>query len=111
MSPRKQPVDIRQTDDLGLSGSGRAMSIAAWTLSAFVIVAGIIALVATGKKIFILFIVLGILTPLNVLAYDNLILKPKIARLKAQRESEARAAAEQEAAEDDAPEQPKETDR
>ncbi|WP_106848137.1 hypothetical protein [Blastococcus sp. Marseille-P5729] len=82
---KKEPVDISQTDELGLTGSGRAVNIAAWVLSALVIIAGIVALVTTGKKIFILFIVIGVLTPLNVLMYDNLILKPKVARLKKER--------------------------
>ena len=90
---RKPKVDISQTDELGLTGGARRANLAAWVLSGFVIVAGIVALVATGQKIFILFIVLGIITPLNVLAYDNLILKPKVARLKAEREKEAEAAA------------------
>lgn len=98
----KRAVDITQTDELGLTGAGQKISLAAWVLSGLVIVAGIIALVATGQKIFILFIVLGIITPLNVLAYDNLILKPKVARLKAERaeqaDAESRAAAEQDPA-------------
>ncbi|WP_153505143.1 hypothetical protein [Cumulibacter manganitolerans] len=100
MSDRRQPVDIAETDQIGLSGSGRAVSIAAWALSAFVIAAGIVALVLTGKKVFIVFIVLGILTPLNVLMYDTFVLKPKIAKLKRER-------AEQRAADDAA----KETDQ
>lgn len=93
---KKEPrVDISQTDELGLTGSGRKVSVAAWALSAFVIVAGIVALVVTGKKLFILFIVLGILTPLNVLAYDNLVLKPKVARLKKERAAELAAEQQQ----------------
>lgn len=88
---KKEPVDITQTDELGLTGSARAVNIAAWTLSALVIVAGIVALVTTGKKIFILFIVIGVLTPLNVLMYDHLILKPKVARLKKERAAQAAA--------------------
>jgi hypothetical protein len=98
---RKPKVDIAQTDELGLTGSGQKLSLAAWSLSAFVIVVGIVALIVTGQKIFLLFIVLGIVTPLNVLAYDSLILKPKVARLKAERAKEAEAearAAEAEAA-------------
>ena len=85
MSEPKPTVDITETDELGLTRSGRAVSIAAWVLSALVIVVGIIMLVTTGRKLFILFIVLGILTPLNVLAYDNFVLKPKIAKLKRER--------------------------
>jgi hypothetical protein len=93
VSARKQPVDIGQTDELGLSGSARAMSIAAWVISGLVIAAGIVALVVTGKKLFILFIVLGILTPLNVLMYDSLVLKPKVARLKKERAEQSAAEA------------------
>lgn len=96
----KPAIDITRTDELGLTDKGQKVSIAAWVLSGLVIVAGIIALVATGQRIFILFIVLGILTPLNVLAYDNLILKPKVARLKKERAAEA--AEQQRAAEADA---------
>ena len=100
MSERRASIDITETDELGLSGSSRVISIAAWSLSAFVIIAGVLALVLTGKKIFILFIVLGIITPLNVLMYDQFVLKPKIAKLKRER-------AEQKAADD----AEKETDR
>ncbi|MFV0532334.1 MAG: hypothetical protein ACK5MR_01610 [Cumulibacter sp.] len=88
-------VDITQTDELGLTASSKKANIAAWSLSAFVIIVGVVALIATGQKIFILFIVLGVITPLNVVAYDNFVLKPKIAKLKADRakelEAEARA--------------------
>lgn len=99
---RTSKVDLAQTDELGLTKAGQKASLAAWLLSGFVILAGIVALVATGQKIFILFIVLGIVTPLNVLAYDSLILRPKIARLKAQRAKEAEAEARAEEAEADA---------
>lgn len=109
---RAPKVDIAQTDELGLTGTGQKMSLAAWVLSAFVIVAGIVALVVTGERIFILFIVLGIVTPLNVLAYDNLILKPKVARLKAERAKAAEAAARAAAdPEQDAADGEKETER
>ena len=34
MNERREPVDIVQTDEIGLSGASRAVSIAAWALSA-----------------------------------------------------------------------------
>ena len=89
MSKHKPEIALSEMDELGMTKQVKKVSIAAWALSAFVIIAGIAALVLTGKKLFILFIILGILTPLNVLAYDNLVLKPKVARLKAEREAAA----------------------
>lgn len=108
---RKPKLDISQMDELGLTGAGQKASLAAWVLSGFVIIAGIIALVATGQKIFILFIVLGIITPLNVLAYDNFILKPKVARLKAERAKEAETEARKAAAAQEEPAAEKEADQ
>jgi len=76
------------------SGRAKAINIAAWVLAIFVIVVGVVMLVTTGAKVFVLFIVLGVLTVVNVILYDRAVLKPKLAKLRAERDAEAATSAE-----------------
>jgi len=74
-------------NELELSGRVKKINIAAWTLAFFVIVVGVIMLVTTGAKVFVLFIILGVLTVVNVIFYDRAVLKPKLAKIRADREA------------------------
>ncbi|PRZ43455.1 hypothetical protein CLV47_102141 [Antricoccus suffuscus] len=74
-------------NELELSGRNKKINIAAWSLAIFVIVVGVIMMVTTGEKIFLLFIILGLLTVVNVIFYDRVVLKPKLAKLRADREA------------------------
>lgn len=77
--------------DLKLSGRTRTLNIAAWCLAAFVVIVGVVMLVVTGKRIFLLFVILGVLTGVNVVLYDKFVLKPQLAinnsRAEADRDS------------------------
>lgn len=74
-----------EQDDLGLTAAGRKVNILAWGLSGFVIVLSLVMLISTGNKIFILFLILGALVPLNIVLYDRFVLKPKVAQQRAAR--------------------------
>ena len=81
-------------NELELSGRNKKINIAAWSLAIFVIVVGVVMMITTGERIFLLFIILGILTVVNVIFYDRLVLKPKLAKLRADREATEASAAQ-----------------
>ena len=72
-------------NELQLTGRIKKINIAAWSLAIFVILVGVVMLITTGEKIFLLFVILGALTIVNVIAYDRLVLKPKLAAVRAER--------------------------
>ncbi|GAB3298302.1 hypothetical protein EK0264_16795 [Epidermidibacterium keratini] len=74
------PAGTPEQNDLGLTDAGRKVNILAWGLSGFVIVLSLVMLISTGNKIFILFLILGALVPLNIVMYDKFVLKPKVAQ-------------------------------
>lgn len=74
-------------NELELSGRIKKINIAAWSLAIFVIVLGVVMMITTGERIFLLFIILGLLTVVNVIFYDRVVLKPKLAKLRADRDA------------------------
>lgn len=73
-------------------GRIKKLNVAAWLLSFVVIVVGVVMYLYTDRPFFLVFVGLGVLTVINVVVYDNLILKPQLraeAAKKAAEEAES----------------------
>lgn len=68
--------------ELKLTGRTKTLNILAWCLAAFVVIVGVVMLIVTGKRIFLLFVILGVLTGVNVVLYDKFVLQPQLAAKK-----------------------------
>lgn len=77
-------------------GRLRKLNLLAWALALVVIVVGIVMYVVTQRTVFLIFIGLGVLTVVNVIVYDNMVLKPQLrAKKQAAREEAVQGKAEQ----------------
>lgn len=68
-------------------GPGALVNTFAWILSIVVMAGGIIAWLVTDRPLFLVFTALGVLTVVNVVVYDRMVLHPR-------KRAAARAAAE-----------------